>query len=117
MQQPIAPIGLNKGVSLLPAIINQALPQHGKRNNMKKEDIKKTLKIVNTAYSEINDTISLEGMQMIDLAYPKHDGEQDADAVTDLMLLRQDANSLMHACEILVKKITDAIGDEEELSK
>lgn len=102
---------------MLPAIINPALPQHGKRNNMKKEDVSNALEIVNSAYNEINDMISFKGIEMIDLAYPKHDGVQDADAVSDLMLLRQDANGLMHACEMLVKKITDAIGDEEELSK
>lgn len=52
---------------------------------------------------------------MLDLAYPKHDGEQDADAVADMMLLRQSANGLSKACNILVEKLTDAIGDEDEV--
>ena len=84
---------------------------------MQKEDISNIRDIINAAYSEINDMVSNKGIEMLDLACPKHDGVQDADAVSDLMLLRQDANGLMRTCEMLVKKITDAIGDEEELLK
>lgn len=64
------------------------------------------------AYEAINDLISHYGIEMIDLAYPKHDGEQDADVIAEMMLLRQSVNSLSTACNLLVNKLTDVIGDE-----
>ena len=65
------------------------------------------------AYAAINDLISNHGIEMIDLAYPEHDGEQDANVISEMMLLRQSVNSLSTACNILVNKLTDVIGDEE----
>ena len=67
------------------------------------------------AYEAINDMISNYGIEMIDLAYPKHDGEQNAEVVSEMMLLRQSVNSLSTACNLLVNKLTDVIGDEEEV--
>lgn len=52
---------------------------------------------------------------MLDLAYPKKDGEQDADVISEMMLLRQSSNRLSKACNILSGKLTDVIEDEEEL--
>ena len=69
------------------------------------------------AYAAINDMISNYGIAMIDLAYPEHDGEQDADVISEMMLLRQSVNSLSMACNILVNKITDVIGDEEDVKQ
>lgn len=69
---------------------------------------------IDNVYQLVNDLISSHGMDILDLAYPKHDGEQDANAVAEMMMLRQCANSLSKACDILVDKLTDAIGDEEE---
>lgn len=63
------------------------------------------------AYELINDLISHHSLDMMDLAYPKHDGEQDADVVAEMMSLRQTANSLFVACGILVNKLTDIIRD------
>lgn len=65
------------------------------------------------AYAAINDMISNYAIKMIDLAYPKHDGEQDAEVIAEMMLLRQSVNSLSTACNLLVNKLTDVIGDEE----
>lgn len=65
------------------------------------------------AYAAINDMISNYAIEMIDLAYPKHDGEQDAEVIAEMMLLRQSVNSLSTACNLLVNKLTDVIGDEE----
>ena len=48
---------------------------------------------------------------MMDLAYPGHDGEQDADVVAEMMSLRQTVNSLSAACGILVNKLTEVIRD------
>lgn len=67
------------------------------------------------AYEAINDMISNYGIEMIDLAYPKYDGEQDAEVISEMMLLRQSVNSLSTACNLLVNKLTDVIGDEEEV--
>mgnify|MGYP006891096591 CR=1 FL=1 len=63
------------------------------------------------AYELINDLISHHSLDMMDLAYPEHNGEQDADAVAEMMSLRQTANSLSVACNILVNKLTDIIRD------
>ena len=69
------------------------------------------------AYASINDMISNYGIEMIDLAYPEHDGEQDADVISEMMLLRQSVNSLSMACNLLVNKLTDVIGDEEDVKQ
>ena len=70
---------------------------------------------VDNVYELINDLVSNHSIDMLDLAYPKHDGKQDADAVAEMMLLRQSANNLSEICSILVSKLTDAIGDENEV--
>jgi hypothetical protein len=61
------------------------------------------------AYELINELISHHSLDMMDLAYPGHDGEQDADVVAEMMSLRQTVNSLSVACDILVNKLTDII--------
>lgn len=66
------------------------------------------------AYAAINDMISENIIEMIDLSYPKHDGEQDAEVISEMMLLRQSVNNLSAACNLLVNKLTDVIGDEED---
>lgn len=49
---------------------------------------------VENVYELINDLVSNHSIDMLDLAYPKNDGKQDAFAVAEMMLLRQSANSL-----------------------
>lgn len=71
---------------------------------MKKENLNTVNSEVEKVYEFINNFVSNHGLDMIDLAYPNHDGVQDADVVSDMMLLRQSANSLSKACNILVKK-------------
>ena len=77
--------------------------------------------IAEKAYEVVNDLISNHSLDMIDLAYPAHDGEQDAENVAEMMMLRMAANRLAIACNDLVDKITNAIGEgnkiEEELEK
>lgn len=82
---------------------------------MKKENLNTLYNEVEKAYGFINDFLGNHGLDMIDLAYPNHDGVQDADVAADMMLLRQSTNSLSKACNILIKKLTDVIGDENEL--
>lgn len=84
---------------------------------MKKENLNTANNEVEKVYELINDLVSNHGLEMVDLAYPNHDGVQDADVVSDMMLLRQSANSLSKACNILVKKFTDVIGDENEKAR
>lgn len=82
---------------------------------MKKENLNTVNNELEKAYEFINDLVSNHGLEMIDLAYPNHDGIQDADVVSDMMLLRQSANSLSKACNILVNKLTYVIEEENEL--
>lgn len=82
---------------------------------MKKENLNTVNNELEKAYEFINDLVSNHGLEMIDLAYPNHDGIQDADVVSDMMLLRQSANSLSKACNILVNKLTYVIEEEDEL--
>ena len=46
---------------------------------------------------------------LLDLAYPNHDGVQDADVVSVMMLLRQTLNSLSVACQNWIDKLSEAI--------
>lgn len=66
---------------------------------------------VDNVYELINDLVSNHSIDMLDLAYPKHGGKQDAGAVAEMM----SANSLSEACSFLVDRLTDAIGDENEV--
>lgn len=75
------------------------------------KNIKKTTAEVDNLYQVINDLVSEGLVPLVDIAYPQHDGEQDAEAVADMMALRQSANALAKACNILVDKLTDVIGD------
>lgn len=82
---------------------------------MTKEKLIEVKNKAEKAYEAINDLFSNHGIEMIDLAYPKHDGEQNADVISEMMLLRQSVNSLSTACNLLVNKLTDVIGDEEDV--
>ena len=42
---------------------------------------------VDNVYELINDLVSNHSIDMLDLAYPKHGGKQDAGAVAEMMLL------------------------------
>ena len=79
---------------------------------MTKEKLIEVKNKAEKAYEAINDLIRNHCIEMVDLAYPKHDGEQKADVISEMMLLRQSVNSLSTACNLLVNKLTDVIGDE-----
>ena len=83
--------------------------------NMTTENLVTARNKVDNVYELINDLVSNHSIDMLDLAYPKHGGKQDAGAVAEMMLLRQSANSLSEACSFLVDRLTDAIGDENEV--
>lgn len=73
-------------------------------------DIRKVEKNASKAYQDINHLMSDE-IALLDLAYPNHDGEQDADAVGEMLYLRQSVSALKKACEILEKKLTRVVGE------
>ena len=82
-----------------------------------------TTEIINTArakadkaYNLINDFASnYYTHDLIKLAYPQLDGEQDPKAVAEMMLLRLSVNSLARACDLLYDHLTEVIGDDPEL--
>lgn len=78
---------------------------------MKIEELKKAGLKADEMYAIVNGLISGNGLSLLDLAYPKHDGHQDANAVGEMMYLRNTINSLAKACDILTNKLTEAIGD------
>nr|DAF92429.1 MAG TPA: hypothetical protein [Siphoviridae sp. ct13O11] len=77
---------------------------------MKIADIQKVEKNASIAYQDINHLMSDE-IALLDLAYPNHDGEQDADAVGEMLYLRKSVASLKKACEILETKLTRVVGE------
>lgn len=79
---------------------------------MLQSDLKVAKNLAESAYIIIKDHMSEGLVSLIDLAYPNHDGKQDADAVSDMMLLRQSLNSLSQACQIWIGKLSEAIGNE-----
>lgn len=78
---------------------------------MKISELTKLNEEAQNTYQAINHMMSQKGLELLDLAYPNHDGEQDAEAVAKMMTLRQTLSSLATACKILQEKLTDAIND------
>lgn len=77
---------------------------------MKITDIRKVEKNASIAYQDINHLMSDE-IALLDLVYPNHDGEQNADAVGEMLYLRQSISALKKACEILETKLTRVVGE------
>lgn len=73
-------------------------------------DIRKVEKNASKTYQDINHLMSDE-IALLDLAYPNHDGEQDADAVGGMLYLRQSVSALKKAREILETKLTRVVGE------
>ena len=84
---------------------------------MLQSDLISARNVAENAYQTINDRMSEGLVTLLDLAYPNHDGEQDADVISDMMLLRQTLNGLSHACQIWIDKLSEAIGEETENNK
>lgn len=78
---------------------------------MKTAELKKLNEQAENTYQAINHMMSQKSLELLDLAYPNHDGKQDAEAVAKMMTLRQTLSSLATACKILQEKLTDAIND------
>lgn len=84
---------------------------------MLQSDLKSAKRTADVAYQAINDNMSEGLVKLIDLAYPNKDGKQDADVISDMMLLRQSLKSLSDACQIWISKLTEAIGDNTKEDK
>lgn len=72
-------------------------------------DIVSANKVAEGAYQFVNDRMSEGICNLIDIAYPNHDGEQDPEVIADMMLLRDTLQSLSKACEIWTKQLTEVI--------
>ena len=68
---------------------------------------------VDKTYGMLNE-LGSNGLELLDLAYPNHDGVQDEKAAGELMYLRQSVNSLKNACELVMKELNDTIQDSLE---
>ena len=62
-----------------------------------------------TFYKHLNEFISQGTTPLLDLAYPNHDGNLDADAIGNLMLLRDRLNSIINGCNIAINHINEVI--------
>ena len=72
-------------------------------------DIVSANKVAEGAYQIVNDRMSEGICNLIDIAYPNHDGVQDPEVIADMMLLRDTLQSLSKACEIWTKQLTEVI--------
>lgn len=72
-------------------------------------DIVSARKVAEGAYQIVNDRMSEGICNLIDIAYPNHDGVQDPEVIADMMLLRDTLQSLSKACEIWTKQLTEVI--------
>ena len=77
------------------------------------QDIQNIEQNVSKAYGMLNE-LGSNGLELMDLAFPNHDGDQDQKVVGELLYLRQCVNSLKNACELAIQKLNDAIQDSLE---
>lgn len=76
---------------------------------MYQSDIISANKVADGAYQIIKDRMSEGICELIDIAYPNHDGVQDPDVIADMMMLRETLQSLSKACDIWTKQLTEVI--------
>lgn len=71
--------------------------------------IKSITKNADKMYAELNQWVSEGRIPLLDLAYPNHDGNQDAEAVAEMMELRDRLNAIMNACKVGIDNLSSAI--------
>ena len=76
---------------------------------MYQSDIISAYKLAEGAYQIVNDRMSEGICELIDMAYPNHEGVQDRDVIADMMMLRDTLQSLSKACDIWTKQLTEVI--------
>lgn len=69
------------------------------------KSISKTNVSVEKAYSELNQFISEGYTAILDMAYPDHDGVQDAETMSELIALYNNCANLMRGCKLAMKQI------------
>ena len=72
-------------------------------------DIVSARKIAEGTYQIVNDRMSEGIYNLIEIAFPDHDGVEDPEVIADMMLLRDTLQSLSMACEIWTKQLTEVI--------
>lgn len=79
---------------------------------MKIQKIQNLEQNVSKTYEMLSELVSNHSIELIDLAFPSHDGVQDEKAVGELMYLRQSVYSLQNACKLAIEKLSDAVDIE-----
>jgi hypothetical protein len=69
------------------------------------KSISKTNSSVESAYSELNHFISDDDIAILDMAYPDHDGIQDAETMSELIALYYNCANLIKGCKLAMKQI------------
>ena len=65
------------------------------------QNIQSIAQNVEKTYGMLNE-LGSNGLEVLNLAYPNHDGVQDDKVIGELMYLRQCVNSLKNACELAI---------------
>ena len=65
------------------------------------QNIQSIAQNVEKTYGMLNE-LGSNGLEVLNLAYPNHDGVQDDKVVGELMYLRQCVNSLKNACKLAI---------------
>ena len=81
---------------------------------MLQSDIVSARKVAGGTYQIANDRMSEGICNLIDIAYPNHNGVQDPEVIADMMLVRDTLQSLSKACEIWTKQLTEVIQLDEQ---
>ena len=69
------------------------------------KSISKTNVSVENAYSELNQFISEGHTAILDMAYPDHDGVQDAETMSELIALYNNCANLIRGCKLAMTHI------------
>ena len=77
----------------------------------KNEDFKK---VAESFYKALNEFISDGTLSLLDIAYPEHDGNADADVVASMMELRDRLYAIKNGCEIGIRNLTDVVEPDDE---
>ena len=81
---------------------------------MTAEDLYKLTQAAQEIAARMNMTCSRPDAELLDLAFPNHDGKEDALAGCEMLRLRDAAYSLGIACEMLTNKLTLVIDATED---
>lgn len=65
-----------------------------------------------TFYALLNKFVSQGTIPLMDAAYPQHDGNQDAEVASEMMLLRDRLSAIATGCEMAIDHLNRAIGDD-----